>query len=105
LQMRKLDLAAVWPVPLMHPKARGPAKSRIKVEALIPQGSGTGDLRGRAPEEYCRKIGDPADMAQRLQNQSNSLATAGRAAINADIGLASQKLALRTGLRRDHGPW
>src|SRR5262249_27225992 len=55
LQMRKLDLAAVWPVPLMHPKARGPAKSRIKVEALIPQGSGTGDLRGRAPEEYRRK--------------------------------------------------
>ena len=105
LQMRKLDLTTVCPVPLMLPEARDPAKSRIKVEALIPQGSGTGDLRGRAPEKYCRKIRDPADMAQRFQDQSDRLAAAGRAAIDADIGLALKKLALRSGLRRDRGSW
>src|SRR5262249_47289464 len=56
LQMRKLDLATIWPMPLMNPEARDPAKSRIKVEALIPQGSGNGDLGGCAPEEYRCKI-------------------------------------------------
>jgi hypothetical protein len=89
----------------MHPEARDPAKSWIEVETLIPQGSGTGDLRGRAPEKYRRKIGDPADMAQRLQDQSDGLAAAGRAAIDADVGLALKKLALRSGLRRDRDPW
>ena len=88
LQMREFDFATVWPLLLVHPEAQDPAKSRIKVEALIPQGSRTGDLRGRAPDEDRRKIGYPADRAQRFQDQSDGLATARRATIDADIGLA-----------------
>jgi hypothetical protein len=44
-------------------------------------------------------------MAQRLQDQSDHLATAGRAAIDADIGLALKKPALGSELRARSCPW
>src|SRR5208282_5171558 len=36
LQMRKLDLAAIWPAPLVHPEVRDTPEPRIEVQALIP---------------------------------------------------------------------
>jgi hypothetical protein len=107
LQVRKLDLAAAWPAPLAPSEMRGAAKPRIEVQALVPQRPGIGDLRRRAPEEDRGEVGDPADMAQRLQDQSDGFPTARRAAINADVGRGPQKPGLRSGLRRDccRGRW
>src|SRR5215467_7046693 len=85
LQMGKLDLAAVPPAPLTQPHLRGAAKSRIKIQALIPERSGVGDLRHCGSEEDGGEIGDPTDMAQRLQDQSGGLPATRRAAIDADV--------------------
>ena len=46
-------------------------------------------------------LGDPTDMAQRLQDQSGRLPATRCAATDADVGAAAQKLGLRSGLRRD----
>jgi hypothetical protein len=73
LQMGKLDLAAARPAPFTQPQMRGAAKPRVKIQALIPERSGIGDLGHRAPEEDGGEIGDPTDMAQRLQDQSGRL--------------------------------
>src|SRR5215467_10331185 len=105
LQMRKLDLAAIWPAPLMHSVMRSATSPRIKTEALIPQCSRVGDLRCRAPEEYRREVRNAADVAQRLQKQSDRLPAARRTAVNADIGGGSKKLSLRSRLCRDYAFW
>src|ERR1700739_3339601 len=80
---------------------RGAAKPPVKLRALIPECPGIGDLGHRAPEEDRGEIGDPTDMAQWLQDQSGRLPATRRAAIDADVGAAAQKLGLRSGLRRD----
>ena len=80
---------------------RGAAKPPVKLRALIPERPGIGDLGHRAPEEDRGEIGDPTDMAQWLQDQSGRLPATRRAAIDADVGAAAQKLGLRSGLRRD----
>src|SRR6202040_3931297 len=66
-----------------------------------------GDLRRGAPEEYCGKVRDPADVAQRLQDQADRFSATCRAAVDADIGRAPQKIGLPSGLRRDRygGRW
>jgi hypothetical protein len=106
LQVREFDLAAARPAPLTHPHMRGAAEPRIEIEALIPERSGIGDLRHGAPEEYGAEIGNPTDMAQRFQDYSDGLPATRRAAVDADVGTASQKLGLRSGLRSDrHREW
>src|ERR1700756_5610613 len=84
---------------------RGAVKPRVKLRALIPERPGIGDLGHRAPEEDRGEIGDPTDMAQWLQDQSGRLPATPpaprRAAIDADVGAAAQKVGLRSGLRRD----
>src|SRR5262249_36499455 len=75
---REFDLAAAPPAPLARPEMRGAAEPRIEVLALVPQPAGVGDLRRRAPEEDRGKIGDPTDVSQRLQDQSDVAHTAGR---------------------------
>ena len=104
LQVRKLDLAAAWPAPLARSEVRGAAEPRIEVLALIPQPAGVGDLWRRAPEEYRGEVRDPADMAQRLEDQADRFPATGRAAIYADVGSGSQKLGLRSGLPGDRCP-
>src|SRR6516164_4865777 len=71
--MGKLDLAAAPPTPLAQPHMRGAAKPRVNTQALVPERSGVGNLRHRAPEEDGGEIGDPTDMAQRLQDQAGGL--------------------------------
>jgi hypothetical protein len=68
LQVGELDLATARPAPLAHPQMRGAAEPGIEIEALIPQSSGIGDLGHGAAEEDGGEIGNPADMAQRLQD-------------------------------------
>ena len=80
---------------------RGAAKPRVKIQALIPERSGIGDLGHRAPEEDGGEISHPTDMAQRLQYQSGGLPATRRPAIDADVGTAAQKRGLRSGLRGD----
>jgi hypothetical protein len=80
---------------------RGAAEPGIEIQPFIPQRSGIGDLRHRAAEKYGGEIGNSADVAQRLEDQSGSLSATGRAAIDDDVGAAAQKLGLRSGLRRD----
>src|SRR5215472_2193343 len=89
----------------MHSVMRSATSPRIKTEALIPQCSRVGDLRRRAPKEYRREVRNAADVAQRLQKQSNRLPAARRTAINADIGGGSKKLSLRSRLCRDYAFW
>ena len=101
LQMGKLDLAAAWPAPFVHPQMRCAAKPGVKLQALIPERSGIGDLGHGAAEKDGGEIGDPTDMAQRLQDQSGRLPATSRATIDADVGTAAQKRGLRSGLRRD----
>jgi hypothetical protein len=107
LQVRKLDLAAARPAPFAHSEVRDPPEPGIEVLALIPQSAGVGDLRRGAPEEYCGKVRDPADVAQRLQDQADRFSATCRAAVDADIGRAPQKIGLPSGLRRDRygGRW
>ena len=69
---------------------RGAAKPRVNTQALVPERSGVGNLRHRAPEEDGGEISDPTDMAQRLQDQCGRLPTTRRAAIDADVGTAAQ---------------
>jgi hypothetical protein len=102
LQVRELDLAAARPAPLAGAGVRGAAKPRIEVSTLIPQPAGVGNLRRGAPEENCAEVRDPADMAQRLQDQTDRLPTAGRAAVDADVGASAQEIGLRSSLRRNH---
>jgi len=101
LQMGKLDLAAARPTPLAQPHMRGAAKPRVNTQALVPERSGVGNLRHRAPEEDGGEIGDPTDMAQRLQDQAGGLPATRCAAVDADVGTAAQKRGLRSGLRGD----
>jgi|SRR6516164_4667338 len=101
LQVRELDLAAARPAPLAHSHVRGAAELRIEISALIPERSGIGNLGHGAPEKDGGEIGNPADMAQWLQDQAGRFAPARRAAIDADVGRAPQKLALASGLRGD----
>ena len=89
LQMRKLDLAGARPAPLVHADVRSTTDQRIDVLALIPQAAGSGDLGRRAPEEYRREVRDPADVAQRLQDQPERLPATRSAAVDADIGSAA----------------
>ena len=103
LQVRELDFAAARPAPLAHPKMRSAAEPGIEIQALIPERSGIGDLRHGAAEEHGAEIDHPADMAQRLQDQSGGLSATRRAAIDDDVGGAVQKLGLRPRLRRDDG--
>jgi hypothetical protein len=56
---------------------------------VVPERSGVGNLRHRAPEKDGGEIGDPTDMAQRLQDQSGGLPATSRAAIDADVGTAA----------------
>src|SRR6516165_3124871 len=67
---------------------RGAAKPRVNTQALIPERSGVGNLRHRAPEKDGGEIGDPTDMAQRLQDQCGRLPATSRAAIFAANGNA-----------------
>src|SRR6516162_7397901 len=83
LQMGKLDLAAPRPAPLAQPHMRGAAKPRVNTQALVPERSGVGNLWHRAPEEDGGEIGDPTDMAQRLQDQAGGLPATRRPAIDA----------------------
>jgi hypothetical protein len=69
---------------------RGAAKPRVKIQALIPERSGIGDLGHSAPEEDGGEIGDPTDMAQRLQDQSDRLPATRRPVIDADVGTAAR---------------
>jgi len=101
LQVRELDLAAARPAPLAHSHVRGAAELRIEISALIPERSGIGNLGHGAPEKDGGEIGNPADMAQWLQDQAGRFAPARRAAMDADVGRAPQKLALASGLRGD----
>jgi hypothetical protein len=101
LQMRKLDLASARPAPLACTEMRDPAEPRIKILALIPQSTGIGDLRRRAPEKDRGEVGDPADMTQRLEDQADGLPATRAAAVDADVGGGLQKLGLRAGLRGD----
>src|SRR5215469_4099168 len=101
LQVRELDLAAAPPAPLAHSDVRGSAEPGIEVLALIPQPAGVGDLRCRAPEEHRGEVCDPRGVAQRFEDQSDGLSAACRAAIDADVGRAAEKVGLRSGLRRD----
>jgi len=101
LQVRELDLAAARPAPLAHSHVRGAAELRIEISALIPERSGIGNLGHGAPEKDGGEIGNPADMAQWLQDQAGRFAPARRAAIDADVGRAPQKLALASGLCGD----
>ena len=59
---------------------------------------GVCDLWGRAPEEDCGEVGDPADMAQRLKDEADRFAAPGGAAIDTNIGSTLQKRGLRSGL-------
>src|SRR4029077_6768006 len=104
LEMRKLDLAAAWPAPFLPSQVRGATEPRIEVQALVPQPAGVGDLGCGAPEEYRGKVRDPADVAQRLQDQSHRLPAARGAAVYADVRCGLQKLGLRSWLRRDCCP-
>src|ERR1700674_3937686 len=104
LKMRKLDLAPAWPAPFLRSQVRGATEPRIEVLALVPQSAGIGDLGCGAPEEYRGKVCDPADVAQRLQDQSARLSAAGGAAIYADVSSGLQKLGLRSWLRRNRCP-
>src|SRR6266850_3074821 len=104
LKMRKLDLAAAWPAPFLRSQVRGATEPRIEVQALVPQPAGVGDLGCGAPEEYRGKVPDPADVAQRLQDQSHRLPAARGAAVYADVRGGLQKLGLRSWLRRDCCP-
>ena len=101
LQVRELDLAAARPTPLAHPQMRGAAEPGVEIQALIPQRSGIGDLGHGAPEEHGGEIGNPADMAQRFQDQSGGLSATRRAAVDAHVGRAPQKLGLAARLRGD----
>src|SRR5215469_5609259 len=98
LQVRELDLTAPRPAPFTRSEVRPPAEPWIKVLAFIPQSTRVGDLRGRAPEEHCGEVGDPADMAQRLKDEADRFAAPGRTAIDADIGGSLQKRGLRSRL-------
>src|SRR5215469_5251009 len=100
--MRELDLAAALPAPFVGAVERGAAEPQIKVQALVPQPAGVGDLGGGAPEEYGAEAGHSADMAQRFEDQSDCLATAGSAAIDANVRASLQKRGLRSGLCRDN---
>jgi hypothetical protein len=75
--------------------------SEADLGLVIPERSGVGDLGHRAPEEDGGEIGDPTDMAQRLQDQSGVLPATRRAAIDADVGAAAQQCGLRSGLHGD----
>ena len=74
LQVRELDLAAARPAPLAHSHVRGAAELRIEISALIPERSGIGNLGHGAPEKDGGEIGNPADMAQWLEDQAGRLA-------------------------------
>jgi hypothetical protein len=80
---------------------RSAAKPRVNTQALIPERSGVGNLRHRAPEKDGGEIGDATDVTQRLQDQCGRLPATSRAAIDADVGTAAQKRGLRSGLRCD----
>ena len=86
LEMRKLDLSAAWPAPFVVAMVRGTAEPGIEVRAFIPEPAGIGDLRCRAPEEYRGKARHPADIAQRLEDQPDSLPATCGTAVYADIG-------------------
>ena len=100
LQMRKLDFAAIWPAPLMHADMWGTTELRIegvwshKAPGLVI----CGVVRRK---NTAAKFGDPADMAQRLQDQHERLAAPRRAPGDADVGCALQNRGLRSGLCRD----
>src|SRR5438128_9594853 len=100
LQVRELDLAK-RPAPLPHSEMRGAAEPGVKIQALIPERSGIGDLGHGAPEEDGGEIGNPADVAQRLQDQAGRLPATRRAAVDANISRSSQKLGLGPRLRGD----
>ena len=91
LEMRKLDLASAWQAPFLGTPVRGTTEPRIKVQALVPQPAGVGDLRGGAPEEYSAEARHSADMAQRLEDQSDGLAPTGSAAMDANVRGSLQK--------------
>ena len=80
---------------------RGAAEPGVEIQALIPERSGIGDLGHCAPEEDGGEIGYPTDVAQRLQDQAGRFAATRRAAIDADVSGAAQKLGLASGLRSD----
>jgi hypothetical protein len=80
---------------------RGAAEPGVEIQALIPQRSGIGDLGHGAPEEHGDEIGNPADMAQRFQDQSGRLSATRRTAVDAHVGRAPQKLGLGPRLRGD----
>jgi hypothetical protein len=63
LQMSELDLAAAWPAPLAHADVRGTTELWIEIPALIPKGTGIGDLGHGAPEEDGGEVRDAVDMA------------------------------------------
>ena len=89
LQMRKLDFAAIWPAPLMRADMWGTTELRIegvwshKAPGLVI----CGVVRRK---NTAAKFGDPADMAQRLQDQHERLAAPRRAPEDADVGCALQ---------------
>src|SRR6267142_6224678 len=101
LKMRKLDLAAAWPAPFLRAQVRGATEPRIEVLALVPQPAGVGDLGSGTPEEYRGETRHPADIAQRLEDQSDGFSAAGGAAIYAHVSSGLQKLSLRSCLRRN----
>src|ERR1700694_2325451 len=85
LQMRKLDLAPARPAPFLRSEVRGATEPRIEVLALVPQATGVGDLGCGTAEEYRGKVRDPADVAQRLQDQSDRLPATRGAAVFANV--------------------
>ena len=97
LEMGKFDFAASWPAPFAGAVVRDATKSRIEVQALVPQSAGIGDLGRRAAEEHRSKPWHLADIAQRLQDQPDGFPATRRTAIDADIGGGSQELCLRSG--------
>jgi len=77
---------------------RRAAEPGIEFLALVPQPAGVGDLGCGAAEEYRGKVRDPADVAQRFQDQSDRLPAARGAAVYANVRSGSQKLGLRSSL-------
>jgi hypothetical protein len=103
LQVRELDLAGTRPTPFVGSVVWDTAEPGIKVHALIPQPAGIGDLGCRAAKEHRGKARYPADIAQRLEDQSDGLPATCGTAIDADVGRRAKKLGLRSGLRYDCG--